>query len=430
MTTPIKTQCPHCQACFKVKQTQLNKVNATVSCDQCQQSFLINKHLIVTADTINTSAIRENTTADTNATADPSEHSAQTAVNRNENQGAVGSSRSPLTPPHSKNVSSDTLIDDDMIHDGLIYDDMDTDEPEESVLEYDSLESMDAWLAQASNMNNSSDISTVDNQPLNNFSKKINKNNVPSEKLSSGMTTENASSATMALSSAAANDIHANVDDSADNSWLEKLLKEQNKSEEPQQDETDLSQLLLDMGVPLRDEASISEERVKKAQAKFTPTPQRRSIASLLWTLGCLVLALLLFAQYVIFNLETLVKNPVYAERLQAVCAVAVCSLPSADLTAFTITNLNHKSSKIKMDGKSSDVSATLNNQSAKAQLYPNIKVSVYGANDLIGEFIAMPADYLLSKQSQLAADNSQNMLFTIPIADREIREVTISPLY
>lgn len=430
MTTPIKTQCPHCQVCFKVKQTQLNKVNATVSCDQCQQSFLINKHLIVTADTINTSAIRDNTTAYTSTTAHPSEHSTQTAVNRNENQGAVGASKSPLTPPHSKNVSSDTLIDDDMIHDGLIYDDMDTDEPEESVLEYDSLESMDAWLAQASNMSNSSDTSTVDNQPLNNFSKKTNKNNVPSAKLSSGMTTENASSATMALSSAAANDIHANVDDSADNSWLEKLLKEQNKSEEPQQDETDLSQLLLDMGVPLRDEASISEERVKKAQAKFTPTPQRRSIASLLWTLGCLVLALLLFAQYVIFNLETLVKNPVHAERLQAVCAVAVCSLPSADLTAFTITNLNHKSSKIKMDGKSSDVSATLNNQSAKAQLYPNIKVSVYGANDLIGEFIAMPADYLLSKQSQLAADSSQNMLFTIPIANREIREVTISPLY
>lgn len=82
------------------------------------------------------------------------------------------------------------------------------------------------------------------------------------------------------------------------------------------------------------------------------------------------------------------------------------------------------------MDGKSSDVSATLNNQSAKAQLYPNVKVSVYGANDMIGEFIATPADYLLSKQSQLAADSSRNILFTIPVANRQIREVTISPLY
>ncbi|WP_198329752.1 DUF3426 domain-containing protein [Psychrobacter cibarius] len=430
MTTPIKTQCPHCQACFKIQQTQLNKVNATVSCDQCQQSFLVNKHLILTADAVSTSAIQKNTTTDTKTLSDSNGHSAQTADNHNKNQHAAGAAKSPLTPPYSKNASSDTLIEDDLIHDGLIYDDMDSDEPEESVLEYDSLDSMDAWLTQASNMNNSSYTSTADNQPTSNLSKKTDKNNGSSAKVSSDATTENSSSAQMALSSAAANDIHANVDDTADNSWLEKLLKEQNKSEEVRQDDTDLSQLLLDMGVPLKDEASTSEERVRKAQAKFTPTPQRRSIASLLWTLGCLVLALLLFAQYVIFNLETLMKNPVHAERLQSVCAVAACSLPSADLTAFTITNLNHKSSKIKMDGKSSDVSATLNNQSAKAQLYPNVKVSVYGANDMIGEFIATPADYLLSKQSQLAADSSRNILFTIPVANRQIREVTISPLY
>lgn len=430
MTTPIKTQCPHCQACFKIQQTQLNKVNATVSCDQCQQSFLVNKHLILTADAVSTSTIQENTTTDTNTLSDSNGHSAQTADNHNKNQHAAGTAKSPLTPPHSKNVSSDTLIEEDLIHDGLIYDDMDSDEPEESVLEYDSLDSMDAWLTQASNMNNSSYTSTADNQPTSNLSKKTDKNNASSAKVSSDATTENSSSAQMALSSAAANDIHANVDDTADNSWLEKLLKEQNKSEEVRQDDTDLSQLLLDMGVPIKDEASTSEERVRKAQAKFTPTPQRRSIASLLWTLGCLVLALLLFAQYVIFNLETLMKNPVHAERLQSVCAVAACSLPSADLTAFTITNLNHKSSKIKMDGKSSDVSATLNNQSAKAQLYPNVKVSVYGANDMIGEFIATPADYLLSKQSQLAANSSRNILFTIPVANRQIREVTISPLY
>lgn len=430
MTTPIKTQCPHCQACFKIQQTQLNKVNATVSCDQCQQSFLVNKHLILTADAVSISAIQENTTTDTNTLADSNVHSAQTADNHNKNQHAAGAAKSRLTPPHSKNISSDILIEDDLIHDGLIYDDMDSDEPEESVLEYDSLDSMDAWLTQASNMNNSSYTSTADNQPPSNLSKKTDKNNASSVKVSSDATIENSSSAQMALSSAAANDIHANVDDTADNSWLEKLLKEQNKSEEVRQDDTDLSQLLLDMGVPLKDEAPTSEERVRKAQAKFTPTPQRRSIASLLWTLGCLVLALLLFAQYVIFNLETLMKNPVHAERLQSVCAVAACSLPSADLTAFTITNLNHKSSKIKMDGKSSDVSATLNNQSAKAQLYPNVKVSVYGANDMIGEFIATPADYLLSKQSQLAADSSRNILFTIPVANRQIREVTISPLY
>ncbi len=137
-----------------------------------------------------------------------------------------------------------------------------------------------------------------------------------------------------------------------------------------------------------------------------------------------------MLAQYVIFNLENLVKNPAHAERLQAICSVAACSLPSADLTALTITNINHKSSRIKTTGTHSDVSATLNNQSEKAQLYPNVKVSVYGKNDLIGEFIATPADYLLSKQSQLTANSRQQLLFTIPVGNAQIREVTINPLY
>lgn len=167
-----------------------------------------------------------------------------------------------------------------------------------------------------------------------------------------------------------------------------------------------------------------------QAQAKFAPTPARHSIASLLWTLGCLVLALLLFAQYVIFNLETLVKNPAHAERLQTICTIAACSLPSADLSALTITELNHKPSQIKKTGTFSEVSATLNNQSPQAQLYPNVKVSVYGTDALLGEFIAAPDDYLLSTQNQIAAASRRQLLFTIPVANAQIREVRINPIY
>lgn len=64
--------------------------------------FLVNKHLILTADAVSTSAIQENTTTDTNMTADSNGHSAQTADNHNKNQHAVGAAKSPLTPPHSK----------------------------------------------------------------------------------------------------------------------------------------------------------------------------------------------------------------------------------------------------------------------------------------------------------------------------------------
>lgn len=382
MTTPIKTQCPHCQACFKLKQTQLNKVNAAVCCDQCQQSFLVNRHLIVTTDT-------------------PPNPTDSTTTNPNNKSNAKPSSNKP-----SSTVFSNTLI-----HDGLIYDDMDIEESDENNLEYDSLASMDAWLSKA---DNNSHTTSITSKQHNNLDK------------------SDESAAQVALSSAEANNIHANIDDTTDNAWLEDLLKEQNKNDNTVQEDTDLSQLLLSMGVPFKDEDRTHEERVKKmeAQAKFTPTPARRSIASLLWTLGCLVLGLLLFAQYIIFNLETLVKNPAHAERLQTLCTIAACSLPSADLAALTITELSHKPSQIKTTGTFSEVSATLNNQSVQAQLYPSVKVSVYGANALLGEFIAAPDDYLLSTQSQIAADSRRQLLFTIPIANAQIREVSVSPVY
>lgn len=390
MTTAIKTQCPHCRACFDVQQTQLNKANAIVNCKQCQQSFLVNQHLIVTHDASHIHAQPKTTSTTKNS---PS-------VNKQ-----------PVTE-----LSSDDLI----------YDDMDIDETSDTILEYDSLDSMDAWLTQASHA------PTPTSTPSNSTSKTANKSNRSSTILSSETSSsdDTASAAPSAISSVAANDIHASIDQKTDNAWLEELLKEQNKREDTLQDDTDLSQLLHSMGVPIKDENTVPEKHVRESQATYLPISEKQSVASLLWMLGCLVLALLLFAQYVIFNLENLVKNPAYAERLQTVCAIAACSLPSADLDALSIGNTNHRASVINDADAFSDVSATLNNQSAKAQLYPNLKVSVYSADNMIGEFIATPEDYLLSKQNYLAADSSRQFLFTIPVTDKKIREITINPLY
>lgn len=418
MTTPIKTQCPHCQACFKVQQNQLNKANATINCTQCQKSFSVNQHLIVTPDTSNSSSTQHTATAPQNAQSKLSNQPESFTNSRNQSSNISNTAKSSL----NKKRSSDMLI-----HDDLIYDDMDIDEPEDSIVEYDSLDSMDAWLTQVCDTHSAT---TTDNS-TNTFSKTNNKSQEqfvapPTDRIA----TEHSSMTQEVLSSTAANDIHASINDKADNSWLETLLEEQNKREAKSVDSTDLSQLLIDMGVPLRDEDNSVTERANKADAQFAPTSTTHSIASILWILGCLVLALLLAAQYVMFNLETLVKNPANAQRLQTVCSIAACSLPSADLTALTITNPSHRSSQIKTTGAFSDISATLNNQSTKAQLYPNIKVSVYGTDNLIGEFIAAPNDYLLGKPSQLAASNNRQLLFTIPVDNAQIREITMTPLY
>lgn len=400
MTTPIKTQCPHCHTIFNIKKYQLNQKTANACCEHCQKIFLVNNNLIVTADI-------------------DSHHSEQTNT----------------APSHKKISISDTSDTDDediLIHDDMIHDDMDIDISDDKNLEYDSLDSMDAWLTQATDNNHNATQSAL--SPKNTTKKSDHYSDVSTDIFEeNSATTQNhsPSSAQVALSSAAANSIHANIDNTADESWLEKLLKEQNQGEEVSNNDSDLSQLLLDMGVDFKEENDqAAHSKRLQAQAKFSPTPSRRSMASLLWTLGCLVLALLLFAQYVMFNLNTLVKNPVHAERLQTLCSIAICSLPSADLSAFSVSDTKYQASRINTKSGFSDISAAINNQSSQAQLYPHIKVSVYGVNALIGEFIAAPEQYLVGKQSQLAANSRKQILFTVPVANTQITKIAINPIY
>ncbi|MBB3107422.1 putative Zn finger-like uncharacterized protein [Psychrobacter luti] len=439
MTTPIKTQCPHCHAILNINKTQLDKKTANVCCEHCQHSFLVNNNLIVTADTERTreDIASERKTAAVATPNIPIHKQNPSVLSKTESKPNVTSE-----PAEADILIHDDMIEDEVIHDGLIYDDMDIDGFEDKDknehVEYDSLDSMDAWLTQAVDSNNSNSAAIMGNQHAKNTPTSLTKsthssvNPIVNPSLRSAALKEQPSAAHVAISSTAANDIHANIDDSADESWLEKLLKEQNKSEDTPKDQTDLSELLASMGVSLKEEDHSKAARLKQqqTQAKFSPTPARRSIASLLWTLGCLVLALLLFAQYVIFNLDNLVKNPAHAERLQKVCAIVACSLPSANLAALSTSDIKHQSSRINTASSFSDISITLNNQSTQAQLLPHVKVSVHGNKALIGEFIAAPQDYLLSTQSQLGAQSRKQLLFTVPVANAQISKVSVTPVY
>ena len=436
MTTPIKTQCPHCHAIFNINKTQLDQKTATVCCEHCQQSFLVNNNLIVTAATEQKTddIVVENKTAAISTS----------NISIDKQNSTVSPESKTVTKPNitSKPAEADILIhhnmlDDDLMDDELIHDDMDIEDFEEQDLEYGSLDSMDAWLTQATDSNPTA-IKDKNIHSAKNNSKTLDKSShlsvspVENASLVKTPLNEDSSAAHVALSSAAANDINANIDDNADESWLEKLLKEQNQSEDIETNQTDLSELLASMGVSIKDEDHKNAAHAKKQQVqdKFSPTPARRSIASLLWTLGCLVLILLLFAQYVIFNLDDLVKNPAHAERLQKVCAIAACSLPSANLAALSTSDIKHQPSRIKTASSFSDISITLNNQSAQAQLLPHVKVSVYGDNALIGAFIAAPEDYLLSTQSQLGASSRKQLLFTVAVANAQISKVSVEPVY
>lgn len=407
MTTLIKTQCPSCQAYFSLPQTLLSELDAKVRCKRCQQIFLVNENLVVSGD-------------------EPSDvSSTSTFIEKSNNN----------TSQHNDDfLSSDTLI----------HDDMPIDDLEPSNLEYDSWDEMSAWsfdlnTTQISSVRSDSenaepkptDATTSDSPILHDMYNEQEKAFEESNYVINTKPQHNNASAS--ANASRRNDNTNSVNDSdSDNAWLEKLLEEQNNSTDVVESGTDLSQLLASMGVPLRDQFQTPSKQASKAQSRIYPVQSRMqtSVASLLWLAGCLVLVMLLFAQYVIFNLDNLVKDPIYAERLQAVCAVAACSLPNANMSAFDINDVAYRPSTVKTADEFTDIAATLANQSTKSQLLPNLKVSIYSNDDVIGEFIATPKDYLVSKQNVLSAEQNKPFMFTVPVVNNEINRVTIDPIY
>lgn len=396
MTMPIKTQCPHCQAIFNLPKSQLNKMDSKGRCGYCENFFLLNEHIIAPEHD--------------NAAAQPVTQSADSKPADSkpivtEVVAPVKPSAAPIKPvakpvksekPAPKKTPKTPIadIDDDM----LIHDDMEIEDTQDNALDYEALEDMDAWISELEHI----DSVTPAIEPL-----------------------ETAS--------------HPDSDKAPvnENAWLESLLSEE-KGEStvdpnaPKHDSS-LSKLLTDIGIPAQKKDSKKAQVNATKKQRLTPSAATRTrpiIATVLWTLGSLALILLLFVQYVFFNIDTLIKNPDYKAQLQPVCEIAGCVLPNADISEFTITNISHSASRVSDGATFSDIKAVLVNQSTQSQLLPNIKVSIYEEEALIGEFIAAPSDYVLSPQAQLAAEYEKPVMFTLPIPAKKISTVVMDVMY
>lgn len=418
MTTAIKIQCPHCHASFNLPCAPLNQAAVKGRCGHCQHIFLVNEQSVVSVPT-QLSATAETTPATNSLT-----NNKQKILL---NEKTVTDNAKLSTTSKQTDSDADTNI--------LIHDDMEMDETSDAIDGYGSLDEMDAWLtkldATPTLANHAELTGTEDNADT-------------PDALILPNTGHSQLTVNTSISSADANDIHASVGASSgkhtsENAWLETLLQEQNQEQDEsttsnvsQPNNTDLTQLLTNIGVKAIDEETLNQARVSKiqAQGQSSSISHHHSIAKGLWLAGCLVMLLLLSAQYVIFNIDTLVKNPTVAARLQAICSIAACRLPHADISALTVNNISYRSSKVTAAPTFSDIQANIVNESTQSQLLPSLKVSVYGKNDIIGEFIAQPKDYLSSTESQLAGERSKSVMFTVPVRAKQISKVMITPIY
>lgn len=416
MTTPIKTRCPYCNASFQLHKNQSNEANAKIFCNQCSRGFSVNDNLILSSDA---ASIQSDETLQTSAK-DPMSNKPAHQINNESLEVAseydsldyMLENMEPWSNPTSDSLlSAETASDSEQANKEVIESKNDLAVPNEEF----SLEHKDTRLDLDTHPQVAVKPSTTEPSTTNNID-------------------DDAYKRELTVNSVETDSLNLNDDSNQNNGWLEQLLAEESEQDNQDQNDTDLSQLLIDMGVPFGEENETNEpfQLIAKPQDNHhsTQTQARSSVDIMLWSAGCLALLLLLLAQYVIFNVDTLIKDPDSAKRLQSICAVAACSLPNADLNQLALADITHRASQINTSGPFSDIQATLNNQSTQAQLLPNLKVSLYGSDKLIGAFIAAPDDYLLSPQKQLTAQGQKQLWFTVPVENRQISTVTIEPIY
>lgn len=407
MTLFIQTRCPQCYNRFDVPEEMLDLIDIKGRCGQCQQVFLINDHLVVSADR-QPEGLENDVENNTGAFSQYGiKHLAgrgsynfvsvvykivnHTVISVNSNAIIEAVEAAKKVDRRSKVKVAQHPVDTDL-------------EPKVADSFVDDFDAWQTPLAKPATHKTDSKTNETDS----NIKQLLGNKNKPSP----------ASTSASIITSASDTDTSPTDSNPSPATALPSV--------------THLTHLLTNEDTVLGYQPSLRQHYNNQLSDRAQPIAVRSSasIATMIWLAGCLLLLLLLLAQYVIFNLNTLIKNPTHAARLQAICSIAVCGLPNADLSALSTAQLSMRASTINTNTDFSDLQAELINNSTQAQLLPNLKVSVYNADGLLGAFIAMPEDYLLSKQSQLAGEKSLSVMFTVPVSAQQINKFTVKPIY
>ena len=222
-------------------------------------------------------------------------------------------------------------------------------------------------------------------------------------------------------------------DNSEDESWLQDLLKESDNPQANQADLVDNTKINeIDLVSIIPAATDIETPRKTKSFAKvFSNKPTSQQLATkkplgvqLMWTLGCVILLILLGVQYAIFNLDKLVKNPQYAPKVQQFCHVAKCSVPNADLANLVID------AKLKNHKQATDVIITIHNKGSQEQLYPDLLVRLKNKDGIVvADFVASSYSYLSESQKSILANQSKRIMLTAN-TDKAPTTVEVMPFY
>lgn len=149
----------------------------------------------------------------------------------------------------------------------------------------------------------------------------------------------------------------------------------------------------------------------------------------IVWGLGSLLLIFLLAAQYIIFNINTLITSTTNAAVLSTIChKIPACQLPLADtgLIDVQMLKLAHSS---KQAGQT-DVVFTLTNTTDNNIIYPSVKVSLRNGNTILAQTLLTPTDYLEAGNNYLMPHQIKPIKLRIDFPKAQVQAANIELVY
>ena len=149
----------------------------------------------------------------------------------------------------------------------------------------------------------------------------------------------------------------------------------------------------------------------------------------IVWGLGSLLLIFLLAAQYIIFNINTLITSKANAALLSTIChKIPACQLPLADtkLIDVQMVALAHSS---KQAGQT-DVVFTLTNTTDNNIIYPSVKVSLRNGNTILAQTLLTPSHYLEAGNNYLMPHQIKPIKLRIDFPKTKVQAANIELVY
>ncbi len=150
---------------------------------------------------------------------------------------------------------------------------------------------------------------------------------------------------------------------------------------------------------------------------------------SIIWGLGSLLLVFLLAAQYIIFNIDTLITSKANAAVLSKIChKIPACQLPIADTGLIDVQMLALAPSS-KQAGQT-DVVFTLTNTTDNNIVYPSVQVSLRSGNTILAQTLLTPTDYLEAGNNYLMPHQIKPVKLRIDFPKTKVQAANIELIY